>query len=164
MVDAVAWINEQTKQKKEILVEGANALMLDLDYGTYPYVTSSSASIGGAFTGLAISPFSIKKIVGVAKAYLSRVGNGPMPTEQLNVCYFHPPSSRAEDLITELQEIGDYLQSKGREVGVTTGRKRRCGWLDLVMLKHSTLVNHYTRFVHCSVFSFYDPPANALQV
>lgn len=125
VVDAVAWINEQTKQKKEILVEGANALMLDLDYGTYPYVTSSSASIGGAFTGLAISPFSIKKIVGVAKAYLSRVGNGPMPTEQLN-------------------EIGDYLQSKGREVGVTTGRKRRCGWLDLVMLKHSTLVNHYT--------------------
>lgn len=80
----------QTKQKKEILVEGANALMLDLDYGTYPYVTSSSAALGGAFTGLAISPFSIKKIVGVAKAYLTRVGNGPMPTEQLNVCVLVP--------------------------------------------------------------------------
>ena len=86
VVDAVSWMHKNSQQKKEVLVEGANALMLDLDYGTYPYVTSSSASIGGAFTGLAISPFSVKKIVGVAKAYLSRVGNGPMPTELHDVC------------------------------------------------------------------------------
>lgn len=78
-------MNAQTKHGKEILIEGANALMLDLDYGTYPYVTSSNASMGGAFTGLAISPFAIKKIIGVVKAYLSRVGNGPMPTEQHGV-------------------------------------------------------------------------------
>ncbi|KAJ9292723.1 hypothetical protein DTO271G3_8537 [Paecilomyces variotii] len=125
VVDAVSWMYAQTQQNKRILIEGANAVMLDIDYGTYPYVTSSNACLGGAFTGLAISPFSVKRIVGVAKAYLTRVGNGPFPTEQLN-------------------EIGEYLQVKGREFGVTTGRKRRCGWLDLVMLKHSVMVNHYT--------------------
>lgn len=103
-MDAVAWLNAQTKQKKEILVEGANALMLDIDYGTYPYVTSSSASIGGAFTGLAVSPFSIKKIIGVAKAYLSRVGNGPMPTEKLDVC--KPDQSTSIDFLSD-----DYRKS-----------------------------------------------------
>lgn len=73
---------------KRILVEGANALMLDIDYGTYPFVTSSNACLGGVFTGLAISPFRIKEVVGVTKAYLTRVGSGPFPTEQLNVCTF----------------------------------------------------------------------------
>jgi len=125
VVNAVPWMHERQSAKKNILVEGANALMLDLDYGTYPFVTSSNTGIGGVFTGLAISPFNIKEIIGVAKAYTTRVGGGPFPTEQLN-------------------EIGEHLQTVGREVGVTTGRKRRCGWLDLVVLKHSMMVNHYT--------------------
>ncbi|KAF3921685.1 hypothetical protein ABW21_db0202340 [Orbilia brochopaga] len=125
VVDAVPWLNERQRANKRILVEGANALMLDLDYGTYPYVTSSNTGIGGVFTGLAISPFKIREIVGVVKAYTTRVGGGPFPTEQLN-------------------KIGQHLQLVGREIGVTTGRRRRCGWLDLVVLKHSMMVNHYT--------------------
>ncbi|KAK6353299.1 phosphoribosylaminoimidazole carboxylase ade2 [Orbilia brochopaga] len=125
VVDAVPWMDERQRANKRILVEGANALMLDLDYGTYPYVTSSNTGIGGVFTGLAISPFKIREIVGVVKAYTTRVGGGPFPTEQLN-------------------DIGEHLQTVGREVGVTTGRRRRCGWLDLVVLKHSMMVNHYT--------------------
>lgn len=78
----------QDAQNKDmsILIEGANALMLDIDYGTYPYVTSSNTGIGGVFTGLALSPFKIKEIIGVVKAYTTRVGGGPFPTEQLNVC------------------------------------------------------------------------------
>ncbi|KAA8893680.1 Adenylosuccinate synthetase [Sphaerosporella brunnea] len=124
VVDAVLFMDMAFKAKKKILVEGANALMLDIDYGTYPYVTSSNTGIGGAITGLGISPFKIQNIIGVVKAYTTRVGSGPFPTEQLN--------------------IGDHLQSVGREWGVTTGRRRRCGWLDLVILKYSTMVNHYT--------------------
>lgn len=112
---------------KRILVEGANALMLDIDYGTYPYVTSSNAGIGGVITGLAISPLRIKEIIGVVKAYTTRVGMGPFPTEQFG-------------------EAGEHLQTVGREWGVTTGRKRRCGWLDLVLLKYSAAVNGYTQF------------------
>lgn len=112
---------------KRILVEGANALMLDIDYGTYPYVTSSNAGIGGVITGLAISPFKIKDIIGVVKAYTTRVGMGPFPTEQF-------------------EGVGEHLQTVGREWGVTTGRRRRCGWLDLVLLKYSTAVNGYTQF------------------
>ncbi|KAI5812519.1 Adenylosuccinate synthetase [Pyronema omphalodes] len=125
VVDAVPFMQSAVAAKKKILVEGANALMLDIDYGTYPYVTSSNTGIGGVITGLAISPFNIKNIIGVVKAYTTRVGSGPFPTEQLN-------------------EQGEHLQSVGREWGVTTGRKRRCGWLDLVLLKYSTAVNHYT--------------------
>ncbi|MCJ1374295.1 hypothetical protein MMC20_005527 [Loxospora ochrophaea] len=125
VVDAVALISDAQKQNKEILVEGANALMLDVDYGTYEYVTSSNTGIGGVFTGLALSPFKIKDIIGVVKAYTTRVGGGPFPTEQLN-------------------ESGIALQAVGREFGVTTGRPRRCGWLDLVVLQYSHAVNHYT--------------------
>lgn len=115
------------QQMEPLLVEGANALMLDVDWGTYPMVTASNTGIGGVFTGLGISPFKVKNIVGVVKAYQTRVGNGPFPTEQIN-------------------ELGDKLQSQGREFGVTTGRRRRCGWLDLVLLKYSTAINHYTSF------------------
>jgi len=125
VVDAVIFIKHAFDTNKRVLVEGANALMLDIDYGTYPFVTSSNTGIGGVITGLAISPFKIKNIIGVVKAYTTRVGAGPFPTEQLN-------------------EIGDHLQSVGREFGVTTGRRRRCGWLDLVIVKYSTSVNHYT--------------------
>lgn len=126
VVDAVAMINEMSSNNSaSLLVEGANALMLDVDYGTYPYVTSSNAGLGGVFTGLALSPFDIKQIIGVVKAYTTRVGGGPMPTEQLNT-------------------NGEKLQSIGKEFGVTTGRSRRCGWLDLVIVKYSTNINHYT--------------------
>lgn len=127
VVDQVPLIQSAEEAGTPILVEGANALMLDIDWGTYPMVTSSNTGIGGVFTGLGISPFKLKEVIGVVKAYQSRVGGGPFPTEQIN-------------------EIGERLQSVGREVGVTTGRKRRCGWLDLVLLKYSAAINHYTSF------------------
>ncbi|KAI4128480.1 MAG: hypothetical protein LQ338_002710 [Usnochroma carphineum] len=118
-------MDDAQKKGTNILVEGANALMLDIDHGTYPFVTSSATGIGGVFTGLALSPFKIKEIIGVVKAYTTRVGGGPFPSEQLN-------------------EDGEKLQTMGREFGVTTGRRRRCGWLDLVVLKYSCAINHYT--------------------
>lgn len=125
VVDSVAHIHKAIQENKKILVEGANALMLDIDFGTYPFVTSSSTGIGGVITGLGVPPKSIDKTFGVVKAYTTRVGEGPFPTEQLN-------------------EQGEKLQEIGAEYGVTTGRKRRCGWLDLVILKYSTLINGYT--------------------
>ncbi len=126
VIDTVEFIHKAIDSKKKILVEGANALMLDIDFGTYPYVTSSNTGIGGVLTGLGIPPKSIDEIYGVVKAYTTRVGEGPFPTEQLN-------------------HFGETLQDVGAEVGVTTGRKRRCGWLDLVVLKYSTLINGYTK-------------------
>lgn len=125
VVDSVTFMHDAIKQNKKILVEGANALMLDIDFGTYPYVTSSSTGIGGVLTGLGIPPNTIRNVYGVVKAYTTRVGEGPFPTEQLN-------------------EVGETLQDVGAEYGVTTGRKRRCGWLDLVVLKYSSLINGYT--------------------
>lgn len=110
---------------KSVLVEGANALMLDLDFGTYPFVTSSSTAVGGVATGLGISPRKLSGVFGVVKAYTTRVGGGPFPTEQLNA-------------------VGEHLQTVGAEYGTTTGRKRRCGWLDVVVLKYSHLINDYT--------------------
>lgn len=126
IVDGVTFIHKALTENKRVLVEGANALMLDLDFGTYPFVTSSSTSIGGVCTGLGIPPQSIGEVIGVAKAYTTRVGGGPFPTEQLN-------------------DIGVHLQEVGAEWGVTTGRRRRCGWLDLVVLRYSCLVNGYTK-------------------
>lgn len=99
--------------------------MLDLDFGTYPFVTSSSTSIGGVCTGLGIPPTAIGEVIGVAKAYTTRVGAGPFPTELLD-------------------DTGKHLQEVGAEYGVTTGRRRRCGWLDLVVLRYSCLINGYT--------------------
>ncbi|KAG8766920.1 hypothetical protein FRC15_006011, partial [Serendipita sp. 397] len=124
VVDAVSYMHASLQANKRILVEGANALMLDIDYGTYPFVTSSNTAIGGVCTGLAIPPKQIGRIIGVIKAYTTRVGGGPFPSEQLN-------------------EIGTTLQEVGHEYGTTTGRKRRCGWLDLVVLKYSTMINGY---------------------
>ncbi|KAK9461825.1 Adenylosuccinate synthetase [Lipomyces oligophaga] len=126
VTDAVSFIHGALDSKKRVLVEGANALMLDLDFGTYPFVTSSNTSIGGVLTGLGIPPQKLNTIIGVVKAYTTRVGAGPFPTEQLN----------AE---------GDQLQSVGAEFGVTTGRKRRCGWLDMVVLRHSAGINGFTK-------------------
>ncbi|PAV59258.1 hypothetical protein WR25_09900 [Diploscapter pachys] len=123
--DTVGFIHKMRKEGKAILVEGANGALLDIDFGTYPYVTSSNATVGGACTGLGIPPTAIHYIIGVVKAYQTRVGTGPFPTELLN-------------------EEGERLQQIGQEVGVTTGRKRRCGWLDLFLLKRSAQINGYT--------------------
>ncbi|KAK3381057.1 Adenylosuccinate synthetase [Podospora didyma] len=124
-VDAVQYMKNAQDLNYKILIEGANALMLDIDYGTYPYVTSSNTGLGGIFTGLAINPRKIEQVIGVVKAYTTRVGEGIFKTE-------------------DLEEAGTKLQEIGREWGVSTGRKRRCGWLDLVVLKYSAAVNHYT--------------------
>jgi len=125
IVDGIHWLNERHSQGKNILLEGANAAMLDIDYGTYPYVTSSNPTIGGCITGLGISPNKIGDVIGVVKAYTTRVGEGPFPTELL-------------------EDIGAKLRKDGAEFGTTTGRPRRCGWLDVVILKYSTLLNGYT--------------------
>ncbi|KAK0411112.1 hypothetical protein QR680_005488 [Steinernema hermaphroditum] len=123
--DTVEFMDEARKAGKSILVEGANGALLDIDSGTYPYVTSSNTTAGGACTGLGLPPSSVKDVIGVVKAYQTRVGTGPFPTEQLNA-------------------IGEDLQRIGQEVGVTTGRKRRCGWLDLFLLKRTAIINGLT--------------------
>lgn len=125
--DTVTFLSEalNCKEKKTIIVEGANATMLDLDFGTYPMVTSSNCSIGGVFTGLGIPPRSIGDIFGVSKAYTTRVGEGCFPTQ----------------METELDEE---IRKRGHEFGVTTGRARRCGWLDMVMLKYANKINGFT--------------------
>ncbi|KAL2170542.1 hypothetical protein VTG60DRAFT_4650 [Thermothelomyces hinnuleus] len=125
VVDAVNYMHAAQAKGVDILIEGANALMLDIDYGTYPFVTSSNTGLGGIITGLAVNPRGIKEIIGVAKAYTTRVGEGIFKSEDLG-------------------EAGKKLQEIGREWGVSTGRKRRCGWLDLVVLKYSASVNYYT--------------------
>ncbi|XP_055693893.1 adenylosuccinate synthetase-like isoform X2 [Lutzomyia longipalpis] len=123
--DTVFFMHKAIKEGKKVLVEGANAAMLDIDFGTYPYVTSSNCSIGGVLTGLGLPPQVIGGVIGVVKAYTTRVGAGPFPAEQLNA-------------------IGEILQSRGGEIGETTKRKRRCGWLDLVLLRYTAIVNGYT--------------------
>jgi adenylosuccinate synthase len=115
-------LNEAIANGKKIFVEGAQGALLDVDHGTYPFVTSSNPTSGGACTGLGIPPTAISKIIGVVKAYTTRVGNGPFPTEQKN-------------------ELGEQLRAIGSEYGSTTGRPRRCGWLDLVALKYSVMIN-----------------------
>lgn len=120
--DTAAYLNDALKRKKRILAEGAQGALLDVDFGTYPYVTSSNPTSGGACTGLGIPPTAVTSIVGVVKAYSTRVGNGPFPTEQDN-------------------ELGAYLRQQGGEYGATTGRPRRCGWLDLFSLQYSVRVN-----------------------
>jgi adenylosuccinate synthase len=127
VIDTSLFLHQLRSEGKSILIEGANGALLDIDFGTYPYVTSSNATAGGACTGLGIPPTAINKVIGVVKAYQTRVGSGPFPTEQFN----------AE---------GDELQSVGREFGVTTGRKRRCGWLDLFLLKNAAITNGFTEF------------------
>jgi adenylosuccinate synthase len=109
---------------KKVLLEGAQGSLLDVDHGTYPFVTSSNPSIGGALTGSGINPKQIKEIYGVTKAYCTRVGEGPFPTELKN-------------------EIGDVIRQSGNEYGATTGRPRRCGWLDLPALKFSSRINGF---------------------
>ncbi|XP_073527549.1 adenylosuccinate synthetase isozyme 2 isoform X2 [Phyllobates terribilis] len=124
--DGVYFLHEAIHSTpKKILVEGANAALLDIDFGTYPFVTSSNCTVGGVCTGLGIPPQSIGDVYGVVKAYTTRVGIGAFPTEQSN-------------------DIGDILQTRGHEFGVTTGRRRRCGWLDLVLLRFAHMINGFT--------------------
>ena len=125
IVESVGWINRHYKEGKRLLIEGANATLLDIDLGTYPYVTSSSTSIGGVCTGLGLSPNKLETIIGVTKAYTTRVGEGPFPTE-LN------------------DATGELMRKRGHEFGTTTGRPRRCGWLDLALVRYTHLVNGFT--------------------
>lgn len=118
-------INEAISRKGNILLEGAQGTLLDIDHGTYPYVTSSNPTAGGACTGLGIGPTKISKVLGVVKAYTTRVGAGPFPTEIKD-------------------SLGDAIREKGGEYGATTGRPRRCGWLDMVILRHSARINGLT--------------------
>jgi adenylosuccinate synthase len=124
-VDGVEFMQDAQKKNMNIVIEGANALMLDLSYGTFPYVTSSNTTLSGIIGGLTLNPKNITDTVGVVKAYTTRVGNGAFATE-------------------ELGEIGTKFQEIGREWGTTTGRRRRCGWLDLFVVKYSTSINYYT--------------------
>lgn len=119
---------EEIKNNKNVLFEGAQGSLLDIDYGTYPYVTSSNTIAGGVCTGAGVGPTVITGAVGIAKAYTTRVGKGPFPTE-LN------------------DQMGELLREKGHEYGVTTGRARRCGWLDLVILKSTARISGLTSFV-----------------
>ncbi|CAH0550057.1 unnamed protein product [Brassicogethes aeneus] len=123
--DTVSFLDKSLREGKKVLVEGANAAMLDIDFGTYPYVTSSNCSVGGVCTGLGIAPMRIGEVIGVVKAYTTRVGDGPFPTELKD-------------------EIGDLMQSRGGEIGMTTYRKRRCGWLDVFLLQYTNLINGYS--------------------
>ncbi|KAE8718611.1 Adenylosuccinate synthetase [Hibiscus syriacus] len=125
IADTVHVMNESIAQKKKILVEGGQATMLDIDFGTYPFVTSSSPSAGGICTGLGIAPRVVGDIIGVVKAYTTRVGSGPFPTEILG-------------------QGGDILRFAGQEFGTTTGRPRRCGWLDVVALKFCCQINGFS--------------------
>lgn len=117
-------VSNLLNQGKRVLLEGAQGALLDVDFGTYPYVTSSNPTIGGALTGSGISAKYIDEIIGVAKAYCTRVGEGPFPTELKD-------------------EIGETFRKNGNEFGATTGRPRRCGWLDLAALKYSTQINGF---------------------
>ena len=119
--DTTLELNKAIREGKEILLEGAQGVMLDIDFGTYPYTTSSNTISGGACTGSGISPKLIDEIIGVVKAYTTRVGGGPLPTELKD-------------------EKGRYLQERGGEFGTTTGRARRCGWLDLVVVKYACMI------------------------
>ncbi|MGC2061336.1 MAG: adenylosuccinate synthase [Thermodesulfovibrionales bacterium] len=121
-------INQAIAAKKNVLLEGAQGTLLDIDHGTYPFVTSSSAVAGGACTGLGIGPTKISKVIGIVKAYTTRVGSGPFPTE------LH-------------DSTGEMIREKGGEFGATTGRPRRCGWLDTVILRHSAMINGLTGIV-----------------
>ncbi|CAI7793277.1 unnamed protein product [Closterium sp. NIES-54] len=125
ITDTVHFVGEAVRGGRRVLVEGGQATMLDVDFGTYPFVTSSNPSVGGICTGLGIPPRVLGDIIGVAKAYTTRVGEGPYPTELFG-------------------ELGEQLRKAGHEFGTTTGRPRRCGWLDIVALRYACQVNGFT--------------------
>jgi adenylosuccinate synthase len=125
LVDSEYFINNEVRKGSRILAEGAQGSLLDIDFGSYPFVTSSNTTVAGACTGLGIAPHHIGKVLGIFKAYCTRVGSGPFPTELLD-------------------ETGERLRRTGHEFGATTGRPRRCGWLDLPALKYAVMINHVT--------------------
>ena len=127
-IDSEEYLHQAQKEGKSILCEGAQGSLLDVDFGTYPYVTSSNTTAAGACTGLGIAPNKIKEVYGIFKAYTTRVGSGPFPTE-------------------DFTEAGDIMAKVGNEFGSVTGRKRRCGWLDLVALKYAVQVNGVTQLM-----------------
>jgi adenylosuccinate synthase len=127
-VDSEFVLNNAMKNNKKVLAEGAQGTLLDIDFGTYPYVTSSNTITAGACTGLGLAPQSIGEVYGIFKAYCTRVGSGPFPTEQIN-------------------ETGEALRAIGHEYGATTGRPRRTGWLDLVALKYAVMIDGVTQLI-----------------
>ncbi len=128
LVNGEYFINEALQTGKRILAEGAQGSMLDIDYGTYPFVTSSNTITAGVCTGLGVSPQKIGEVIGITKAYCTRVGSGPFPTELFD-------------------EMGEFLRKEGAEFGATTGRPRRCGWIDLPQLRYTIMLNGVTQLV-----------------
>ncbi len=128
LVDAEYYINEALEHGKKVLAEGAQGSMLDIDFGTYPFVTSSNTLTAGVCSGLGVAPGKIGEVIGISKAYCTRVGSGPFPSELDN-------------------ETGEKLRKEGFEFGSTTGRARRCGWIDLVQLKYTIMLNGVTQIV-----------------
>ena len=128
LIDSEEYLYQALKAGKKILAEGAQGSMLDIDFGTYPFVTSSNTTAAGACTGLGVAPRSIGEVIGIFKAYTTRVGSGPFPTELFD-------------------QVGETMTQVGREFGATTGRRRRCGWLDLVALKYAVQVNGVTELI-----------------
>lgn len=125
IVDGAYYLHKAIKDGKKILVEGANGVLLDVDHGTYPFVTSSNPTIGGVATGTGLAPTKINSVIGIMKAYTTRVGAGPFPTELLD-------------------ELGNQIREAGSEYGATTGRPRRCGWLDTVIGRYAVMINGMT--------------------
>ncbi|PIP94871.1 MAG: adenylosuccinate synthase [Bdellovibrio sp. CG12_big_fil_rev_8_21_14_0_65_39_13] len=123
--DTFSYLDQALTANKKVLYEGAQGVLLDVDYGTYPYVTSSNTSAGGIYTGAGVSGKHLDEVLGITKAYTTRVGEGPFPSELFD-------------------EVGKHIQTKGNEVGATTGRTRRCGWLDLPLLKYSVKASNIT--------------------
>ncbi|MCX6192026.1 MAG: adenylosuccinate synthase [Flavobacteriia bacterium] len=138
-VDSEHFLNNALLSGKKILAEGAQGTMLDIDFGTYPFVTSSNTVTAGTCTGLGIAPNKIGSVIGIFKAYCTRVGSGPFPTELLD-------------------EVGESIRQEGREFGSTTGRPRRCGWIDLVQLKYAIMINGVTELsmMKADVLSIFD--------
>jgi adenylosuccinate synthase len=126
--DTSMLLNQAIRDGKTVLFEGAQGTMLDIDHGTYPFVTSSSASAGGACTGTGVAPTRISGVLGVSKAYITRVGGGPFPTEALDAA-------------------GDMIRKRGNEFGAVTGRPRRCGWFDVPLLRYTAAINGFDSLV-----------------
>jgi adenylosuccinate synthase len=138
-VDSEHFLNKALLEGKKILAEGAQGTMLDIDFGTYPFVTSSNTVTAGTCTGLGIAPTRIGNVVGIFKAYCTRVGSGPFPTELDN-------------------ELGELIRKEGSEFGATTGRPRRCGWLDLVQMRYAIMINGVTELsmMKSDILSIFD--------
>jgi adenylosuccinate synthase len=128
VVNGEYFINDQMAAGKKVLAEGAQGSMLDIDFGTFPFVTSSNTTTSGVCNGLGVAPQKIREVMGVTKAYCTRVGGGPFPTELMD-------------------ETGEELRKLGNEFGATTGRPRRCGWIDLVALKYACMINGVTKII-----------------